>query len=72
MLEFSRHARVQMLLLVIERIEVEAVVASPERVDVGEATVRYHGVLGGRLLDVFVLRDSDPPYVVTVSERPPG
>lgn len=55
----------------IEFVEVGAILADPAEVHEGDVLVRYHGQVGGRELDVFIARDSEPTLVVFVVERRP-
>ena len=68
-LEFSSVARAQMAAEGIHRLEVEAIVASPDSVVTGDWLIRYDGQVAGRALSVFVVADSDPPKVALLVVR---
>lgn len=61
-------ARAAMSARGIHRMEIEAIIATPDTVEAGDLFVRYDGHIGGRRLTVLVVRDSDPPLVGYVME----
>ena len=65
---FTNHALDKMDEREITVEEVAAVIASPQTVTAGETAVEYDGIVGGRALHVIVVRDSEPPLVITVWE----
>ena len=67
-LEFLDPARAAMTFQGVHRLEVEAIIATPETVTTGDVFIEYDGHIGGRRLRVYVVRDSDPPIVGYVME----
>ncbi len=67
-IRFTSHALDKMEEREITPDEVAAVVASPRAVTTGETAVEYDGVVSGRALHVIVVRDSEPPLVITAWE----
>lgn len=65
-LRYTGHARARMLEAMVEAFEIQATVANPDEVTVGELLVSYDAVIGGRRVSVVLLKDSDPPLVVSV------
>ena len=64
-LRYTAHARRQIQRRQIAHAEIEAVVESGAA-RVGETAVEYDGVIRGRLARVVVVRNADPPLVITV------
>jgi hypothetical protein len=65
-IEFTGIARTNMADRGIHRLEVEAVLTSPDQVEEGEVVIRYEGRIADRTIVVFVVRDSEPPTVMFV------
>lgn len=68
-LRFGDAARKQMVAEGLSRLEIEAVVATPDSVTANDEYIRYDGGIGGRALTVYVRVDLDPPMVYLVEVK---
>lgn len=55
----------------IHRLEVAAIVAFPDAMETADLLIRYDGRVTDRTFIVYVVADSEPPMVITVSVRRP-
>lgn len=64
-MRLTDHANRRMADEGIAREDVETAISQPERTDVGETAIEYYLTLRGRTIRVIVVRDSNPPLVIT-------
>ena len=67
-LQITRHAQERMAEQGISRADVEALLERPERTETGETATIYEATVDGRPLRAVVVRDSQPPRLITVFE----
>lgn len=67
-MRYTNHARDRMAdpTRLISEAEVEMAIAAPDSTVIGPSEVKYDKLIGGRLIRVVVVPDSDPPLVITV------
>ena len=53
----------------VSYLELRAIVAQPDSVDVGDVLSRYHGAVGDRLITVYVRRANDELTVAHIEVR---